>query len=337
MLLAVQTVAVEEALTSWAGEAGLHREELGSGLVAVDLRGNALDDLVDLLSTLMSPPELEQSRVLLQPAGEEVRPIHLLNTDSAATFIAKIRGEWLADLLGTRGLDSVFQPIFDLRSETPVAHECLMRGERDGQTIYPGILIETARATGLLFHLDRAARIAAIENAARCGVETDLFINFNPTSIYNPAACLQTTVRAAERAGIDRRRIVFEVIESDEVTDTEHLLTILRFYRNEGFRIALDDLGAGYSSLHLLTQILPDIVKLDMSLIRGIDTDPVRQKVAQHLLSLAQSLGVTTVVEGIETPAERDFCRAAGADLAQGYFYGRPAAQPLRAARTRAA
>ncbi|RYG86878.1 EAL domain-containing protein [bacterium] len=330
VLLAVQTDATESALIGWAREGGLTYESVGSGLVAIDLHGDALDRLTHLLPELMSAPELERSRALLHQADEEMRPLHLLNADSIAAFVARVQGEWLTELLQNGHLDTAFQPICDLRTGEPVAHECLMRGSRHGATVYPGELIGTARATGLLFHLDRAARITAIENAARCGVETDIFINFNPTSIYNPAACLQTTVRAAARVGIDPRRIVFEVVESDEVRDTDHLLNILRFYRNEGFRVALDDLGAGYSSLHLLTQILPDVVKLDMGLIRGIETDPVRQKVVEHLLSLASSLGVTTVVEGVETPAERDFCRAAGADLVQGYLYGRPDARPLR-------
>lgn len=335
--LAVQTVAVEEALIAWAGDEALRCESGGSGLVSIDLEGAALDRLAALLPTIMSEPELEQSRVLLQPVRERLQALALLNTDSAATFVAKVQGEWLAELLRAEQLDTVFQPICDMRSGLPVAHECLMRGRWNGETVYPGALIDTARATGLLFQLDRAARIAAIENAARRGVETDVFVNFNPTSIYNPAACLQTTVRAAERAGIDCRRIVFEVVESDEVRDTEHLLSILRFYRKEGFRVALDDLGAGYSSLHLLTQIQPDVVKLDMGLIRGIDADPIRQRVVEHLLSLARSLGVTTVVEGVETSAERDFCRSAGADLAQGYLYGRPDAEPLRLPSARAA
>ncbi|RYG30629.1 EAL domain-containing protein, partial [bacterium] len=137
--------------------------------------------------------------------------------------------------------------------------------------------------------------------------------------------------------GIPRERIVFEVVESDDVEDRDHLLNILRYYRKEGFRVALDDLGSGYSSLNLLTEILPDVAKLDMALIRDIDTDPVRQKVVTHLLHLARELGVTTVVEGVETAAEADFCRSAGADLVQGYFFARPAHHPWRAEQARAA
>lgn len=328
VLLAVPTVATEDALQAWAERGDLAHESLGSGLIAITLQGDALDRLAQLLPESMSRPELQEARVLIGSPDGDLRPLDLLRTDSAAAFVAKIEGEWLGDLLREGGLDTAFQPIFDLQTGTVEAHECLMRGRYAGAPVFPGQMLQAARATGLLFHLDRAARIASIENAAARGVETDLFVNFNPTSIYNPAACLQTTVRAAERAGIARDRIVFEVVESDDVEDHDHLLNILRFYRKEGFRVALDDLGSGYSSLNLLTEILPDVAKLDMNLIRGIDADPVRQKVVEHLLSLARSLGVRTVVEGVETEAEAAFCRAAGADLAQGYLFARPAPMP---------
>ncbi len=336
LLLAVPTVATESAIALWARGRGLEAASLGSGLVAVALAGDALDDLAAYLPTIMSGPELAESRTLHGDAHDrEFRPLDLLRAGSAADLVARVRGEWLPRLLTAEALDTAFQPIFDLRSGRVAAHECLMRSEFEGRRIFPGELIATARATGLLFHLDRAARVMSLRNAAERGaagpgVTSDLFVNFNPTSIYNPAACLQTTVREAERCGIPRERIVFEVVESDDVADRDHLLNILRYYRKEGFRVALDDLGSGYGSLNLLTEIHPDVVKLDMALVRNVDADPVRAAVVRHLLDLARSLGITSVVEGVETPAERDFLRAAGADLVQGYLYARPAAEPWR-------
>ena len=338
VLLAVPIVSTENALDAWTLQAGLPKVSLGSGLLAIRLDGaDSLARLVEFLTETMSGPELADARVLHQDkADAEIRPLDLLRAGSAAEFVAKVRGEWLPELLNDGRLDTAFQPIFDLKTGRLAAHECLMRGIRDGQPVFPGDLINTARATGLLFHLDRAARVTSLRNAATRGVtgpgvDTDLFVNFNPTSIYNPAACLQTTVKEAEKCGIPRERLVFEVVESDDVEDRGHLLDILRFYRNEGFRVALDDLGSGYGSLNLLTEIRPDVVKLDMALIRNVDKDPVRQSVVRHLLNLARSLEITSVVEGVETIEERDVLRDAGADLVQGYLYAKPAAEPWRA------
>ncbi|RYG43674.1 EAL domain-containing protein, partial [bacterium] len=221
ILVAVPTIATEESLYAWSDENAFRWDTLGSGLVSIELHGDGLDRLTEWLAATMSSPELAESRVLLYNEGAEFRPLDLLRTDTAEAFIAKIRSEWLGDLLREGGLNTVFQPIFAMATGEVSAHECLMRASHQGRPLFPGEIIGAARATGLLFHLDRAARIAAIENAAARGVTTDIFVNFNPTSIYNPAACLQTTVRAAENAGIARERIVFEVVESDDVEDRD--------------------------------------------------------------------------------------------------------------------
>jgi EAL domain-containing protein (putative c-di-GMP-specific phosphodiesterase class I) len=189
-------------------------------------------------------------------------------------------------------------------------------------------MFDVARSAGLLFNLDRAARLKAIEEASRFGVETNVFINFNPTSIYDPVYCLRSTVDAVERSGITADRIVFEVTESEEIRDTGQLLDILAFYRRAGFRVALDDLGAGYSSLNLLTELRPDFVKLDMTLVQGVDKDPYKATIAAKLLELAASLGVSTIAEGVETQEQWRWLLANGADYVQGYYFAKPASPP---------
>ena len=121
-------------------------------------------------------------------------------------------------------------------------------------------------------------------------------------SSVRPDDLAALTVKAViEDAGIDPGRVVFEVVESDEVRDTAHLLDILSTYRAAGFRVALDDVGAGYSSLGLLARLRPDFVKLDMGLVRGVDADPYKAQVAGKLVEMARGLGVETVVERVET------------------------------------
>ena len=121
---------------------------------------------------------------------------------------------------------------------------------------------------------------------------------------------------------------MFEVVESEKIEDPDELLSILNCYRQAGFRVVLDDLGAGYSSLNLLARLQPDFIKIDIELIRNVDRDPYKSRVAAKLLELAKELHVATVVEGVETPGQWRWAKDHGADLAQGFLFARPAASP---------
>jgi EAL domain-containing protein (putative c-di-GMP-specific phosphodiesterase class I) len=251
-------------------------------------------------------------------------------TVSLYTFVHSVRDRWLVDLLREERLTVHFQPIVSTTDPTRVfAHECLLRGlEPDGRLISPAPMFRAASEAGLLFHLDRAARLRSIRAAAEHGVQSSVFINFNPSSVYDPRYCLRSTLAAVEETGLPPERVVFEVTETEEVRDTDLLYRTLKFYREAGFRIALDDLGAGYSSLSLLAELRPDFVKLDLALIREVDRDPYRARVAAKLLELARSLEVASVAEGIERPEQLDWVREHGADYAQGFLFARPASPP---------
>ncbi len=147
-----------------------------------------------------------------------------------------------------------------------------------------------------------------------------------PQSI--PDQARERTIEAALNSGIEPSRFVFEVIESDEITDLTKLLDILESCREAGCRVALDDVGTGYNSLQLMSQVRPDFIKLDMELIRDIDRDAYKSCVAGKLLELARELGVYTVVEGVETNGEWQWSVDHGADFSQGYLFARPAADP---------
>jgi EAL domain-containing protein (putative c-di-GMP-specific phosphodiesterase class I) len=121
---------------------------------------------------------------------------------------------------------------------------------------------------------------------------------------------------------------VFEVVESEQIRDEDHLKDIVDYYRAKGFRIALDDVGSGYSSLNLLVALEPDVIKVDLKIIRDIDKLPANQAVFQALAGIAAQTGALLLAEGVETAAELDWCRAHGASLAQGYFWGPPVALP---------
>jgi EAL domain-containing protein (putative c-di-GMP-specific phosphodiesterase class I) len=249
---------------------------------------------------------------------------------SLQQFATLAQAGWLVDMLEEKRLTTHFQPIVHAQDTRRIfAHEALMRGqEKDGTLVSPGRIFQTARDADLLFQLDLAARTTAIREAVRHQLRTNLFINFTPTAIYDPAYCLRSTVSAIAEAGIPPQAVVFEIIESDRAADAYHLRGIINFYRQAGFRVALDDLGAGYSSLNLIHQLRPDIIKLDMELVRDVHADPYKGSIVKKLLEIARTLGIQTVAEGIETPEELRWVRTHGVDYVQGYLISRPQSPP---------
>lgn len=220
-----------------------------------------------------------------------------------------------------------FQPIVDVTSQTIFAHEALVRGV-GGEGAY-SVLSQVADDNRYAF--DQQCRVKAIELATALDLPRDgarLSINFMPNAVYEPRACIRLTLATAMRTGFPLDRIIFEFTE-DEKLDANHLLNILRTYRAMGFKTAIDDFGAGYAGLGLLSKFQPDIVKLDMELIRDIDRDQAKQKIVKSLLGLMADLGIQTICEGVETQDELEALEDLGATLIQGYVLARPAFESL--------
>jgi EAL domain-containing protein (putative c-di-GMP-specific phosphodiesterase class I) len=210
------------------------------------------------------------------------------------------------------------------------AYECLTRGvDRDGEIIPPDRMFSVARETGRLVDLDLAARFKAIETVARLNVGETMFININPHTILEPCECVEGALRAVLDQRLDPQQFVFEVVESERIADSDALVRVLAHYREAGFRVALDDLGAGYSSLNLLAEVKPDFIKVDRKLLQGIEQDSFKAQVAAKLLELAHDLGVRSVAEGVETESQWQWARDHGADFAQGFYLARPAPLPV--------
>lgn len=213
-----------------------------------------------------------------------------------------------------------FQPIFDTEGRRPFAHEALVRGA-DGN----GAMAVLSHVTDEnRYGFDQAARSKAIALAARQGLTAGLSINFMPNAVYDPDRCLRSTLLAADRFGFPVERIIFEFTEGEAVRDAAHLKNIVARYRARGFRTAIDDFGSGYSGLGLLADIQPDLIKIDMALIRGVDADPVRQEIVAAVAGLCERLGITPIAEGVETPGELAALRGLGIHLIQGYLLARP-------------
>lgn len=220
-----------------------------------------------------------------------------------------------------------FQPIVDISRKRIYAYEALVRGP-EGQSA--GSVLAQVDATNR-YAFDQQCRVRAIELAAQLYPDNDninLSINFMPNAVYEPRACIRLTLATAERVGFPLDRIIFEFTE-DEKLDTAHVLNILETYKKIGFKTAIDDFGAGYAGLGLLTKFQPDIVKLDMDLVRGIDSDSVKQTVIKYTLGMLRDLGITPLCEGIESAEEAAVLRDFGVDLIQGYHFAKPAFEEL--------
>lgn len=220
-----------------------------------------------------------------------------------------------------------FQPILNIRTGRVFAQEALVRGA-DGT----GAAEVLAHVTeGNRYAFDQLCRTTAIELAARLGLPESgaaLSVNFLPNAVYEPRACIRLTLATAQRAGLPFDRIIFEFTESESM-DTAHLLNILRAYRAMGFRTAIDDFGAGYAGLGLLSKFQPDIVKLDMELVRDVEQDRAKRTILAGTLRILAELEITAICEGVETPGEYAVLRDLGVELMQGYLIGRPALAAL--------
>lgn len=235
----------------------------------------------------------------------------------------------LINVIESHAVRVEFQPIVSMSDRSVFGYECLARGiARDGSIIPPADLFSQAKELQLLFNLDRVVRETVLKTAHSFGMTEHVFINFLPNAIYDPEYCLRTTMALAESIGIDHSRIVFEIVESESFDDIEHLKRILTFYQSRGVKTALDDVGSGYSSLNTLATLKPDIMKLDMHLIRGIDRDKLKQSIFSGLCKIADENGITLLAEGIETPDELAFVTAAGVPLLQGFYFSRPLETP---------
>ncbi len=211
------------------------------------------------------------------------------------------------------------------------AYEGLLRTTPGAPLATVGEIFAVARDADMLPHTDLAARRTVIARAAETGITAKLFINFCPSAIYDPKSCLRSTIEALDAFGFAHDNVVFEVVESDEIEDSGYLLDILKSYRQAGFKVALDDLGSGFSSLNLLHVLRPDYVKLDIALVRDIDRDPFKAMLGGKIIEAARALDMSVVAEGIETESEFKWLRDNGANLLQGFYLARPAAEPVKA------
>ncbi|MGK5026913.1 EAL domain-containing protein [Janthinobacterium sp. RB2R34] len=218
-----------------------------------------------------------------------------------------------------------YQPIVDLATRSIYAYEALVRGP-NGESA-ASVLAQVTDANRYRF--DQACRVKAVAGAAQLGMKEFLSINFLPNAVYRPEVCIRSTLEAARIHNFPTDKIIFEVTEGERVLDRPHLVNIFSEYRRFGFQTAIDDFGAGFAGLNLLAEYQPDIIKIDMDLVRDVDHHAPRQAIVRSIAGLCCELNIKVLAEGIETRAERDFLASCGITLMQGYWFSKPVFQGL--------
>jgi len=218
-----------------------------------------------------------------------------------------------------KGLWVAFQPVVKLPDELVFGYEALVRSSEEVLSTPPRLL-EAGERLGRVREIGRAVRRAIAERFPDAPPESVLFVNLHAADLMDPDLC-SPSAPLTRHAG----RIVLEITERASLHEVDNLSERVRALRGLGFRIAVDDLGAGYAGLATFSEIEPDVVKLDMSLIRDIDTSSRKASLVRSMIKVCQrELGIIVVCEGVETEAERDTLLGLGAGLLQGYLFGRP-------------
>jgi blue light- and temperature-responsive anti-repressor len=213
-----------------------------------------------------------------------------------------------------------FQPIVDTETGRVFSHEALIRG-LNNEPAYQ-VLRRFAGPGADIF--DARCRARAVEVATRIGLDTHLNLNILPSAAMDVVAGLDSTVKAANDLSFPLQRIIVEVTEVSAIADPARFASVLNEYRRVGIQLALDDFGAGYAGLSLLSEFQPDIVKLDMGLVRGIESDGPRQAIVRAIWQVCIDLGIDFLVEGIETIDEFSWFTDLGAHFYQGYLFAKP-------------
>jgi EAL domain-containing protein (putative c-di-GMP-specific phosphodiesterase class I) len=240
----------------------------------------------------------------------------------------RVRAKRMTDLVLSEDITVLYEPIVNATTRDVIGFEALVRGPWDTELHTPAALFAQAEETNLVFELDCLCRKAALRGAKGLAPGKLLFLNCLPTAIHDPAFRGDALRRTLEELRLRPNDMVFEISERESIENFSIFREARDYYGELGFRIALDDTGVAYGSLEAIMELSPDFIKVDLSLVRGIDTDPPRQELLRALHTVALKLDAQVIAEGIETSEELATIQSLGIPLAQGYLFGRPA--PLR-------
>jgi len=215
-------------------------------------------------------------------------------------------------------LTMAFQPIVSWRDRNCYAFEALMR-PKEPTLNNPGLLLQAAERLGRIHELGRVVRSQSIDALPEAPEHARLFINLHPQDLSDETLYAENSALAAAAS-----RVTLEITERASLHEIPDVHARIARLRSMGFRVALDDFGAGYAGLSTFAMLEPELVKIDMDLVRGIDTSPTRKALVRGIISLCADLKIEVVAEGIETAGERDALLDLGVNLFQGYLFAKP-------------
>jgi EAL domain-containing protein (putative c-di-GMP-specific phosphodiesterase class I) len=218
-----------------------------------------------------------------------------------------------------------FQPIVDVRNREIISYEALVRGPKGEPSA--SVFAQVPKCSYSRF--DEICRRKAIYLASRLKIPNRLNLNLSVPGIYEVDMNITATFHASIQSGIPVKNIVFEVLETENLTDQRHLLKYLRIIQDFGFKTAIDDFGVGYSGLRLLVEYQPNYIKLDRELISNIDQDFVKQSIFSGIRQICKPLAIDIIAEGVETANEYHWLLKAGVNIFQGYYFAKPAFEAL--------
>jgi EAL domain-containing protein (putative c-di-GMP-specific phosphodiesterase class I) len=230
----------------------------------------------------------------------------------------------MGKIITRKNIKLLAQPIIDVATKEIRAWEMLTRGPEDTSLESPLQLFSVARQTNLLYELEIIVLEKSFEQIKSTGCKHDIFINFTPITLGNPRFVRDLKKMLQTYKSVKPNQITFEVTERDSIEGIENFIYNIKVLRGMGIKIAVDDTGAGYASLNTISEIMPDVIKIDRSVIQNIDKNSVKESMLKGLMLVAREAGSVVVAEGIESEAEASVLSRNKVELAQGYFYARP-------------
>ncbi len=219
---------------------------------------------------------------------------------------------------------SVYEPIVEVTTKTVFGYEALARGPEGSPLHFPIAMFDIATEEDLIFQLDCLCRRKALEGALELPSGTKLFLNIRPTCIHDPNFRAESLSKTLEHSPFSPSDVVFEISEQESITNFDSFRDVRDYYRNLGFQIALDDMGAGYGSLEAVVELRPDYIKVDRTCVSKIDKDPARRVLLSALHTVAGKIGARIIAEGLDTLEELATLGDLGIPFGQGWLFGKP-------------
>lgn len=236
--------------------------------------------------------------------------------------------ELLHQIINEKGIETVFQPVFNVSEKRIIGYEALSRGPEGSPLYTPQRLFDTAIQCGYLYELEILCRKLAVKAFAKLRLPGYLFLNLNPMVLTNLNYPEGSTLRMLDKSGVDNQRVIIEISENYPIDSPGLLRTTLEKYRNYGFKVAIDNFGAGCYGLRQWSELKPDWIKIDRSFVENCFSDMVKKEFLRTIIELGKATNVNVIVQGVETLAEFDQLMALGMQNAQGFLLAKPEPYP---------